>query len=231
MEDKTLVVTKHNDLIEASYMLNLEEQRLLLLCIAKIDSQKTMPDQITISASEFGENFGLCTKNAYRQLKAATNDLYERDIKIRKDKKQIRMRWVYCVNYHDGEGKVTLKFSPTIVPYLCQLQGIFKSYQLKNICSIKSTHSIRLYELVNQWRDTGKRFVRVDDFKDMLQLGDKYERYVDLRKWVIEPAIRELNSKSDLIISFQPEKEGRKVVRLNFSFIEKSGSIAGQVSL
>ena len=216
------VVTKHQGLIEASYKLNLEEQRLLLLCIAKIDSRKKMPEEITDSAEEYRDNFGIQLKHAYQQMKRAKDRLYERDIKLRTGDVSDRVRWVYHVTYHEGNGQVTLRFSPTIYPYLGQLNGLFKSYQLKNISSLKSVHAIRLYELLNQWRTSGKRFISIDDFKDMLQLEGKYERYTDLRKWVIEPSIREVSNKTDFNVSFKPEKRDRKVISLTFLFTEKS---------
>jgi plasmid replication initiation protein len=215
-----LVVTKHNHLIEASYKLTLEEQRLILACIAKIDSRENgnIPSSITITAKEYGELFGIQLKHAYQQLREATDNLYERDIKIRDAKTRKRRRWVQAADYNDSQGSVSLSFSDYVKPYIGQLNGLFKSYQLQNVCSLKSIYSIRLYELLNQWRETGNRYVRLDDFKNMLQISDKYERYADLRKCVIEPAIKELNQKTDFCVSFKPEKQGKKIVRLTFNF-------------
>ncbi|MFK0569727.1 replication initiation protein [Endozoicomonas sp.] len=58
---KDLTIVKHNHLIEASYRLNLDEQRLVLACIAKIDPRvgKDFPDEITVTAQEFSHHFGL----------------------------------------------------------------------------------------------------------------------------------------------------------------------------
>lgn len=223
--NKTLTVTKHNHLIEASYKLTLEEQRLILACIARINpTDNDIPSSITITADEYAQLFGLKLKNAYHQLREATDNLYERDIKIKDAKCRIRKRrrWVQAADYNDSQGSITLSFSDYVKPYLGQLNGLFCSYQLKNVCSLKSIHSIRLYELLNQWRNTGKRYVRIDDFKEMLQIVDKYERYSDLRKWVIEPAIKELSHKTDFTVKFQPEKQGRRVVTLIFVFKEKA---------
>ena len=224
MGSNNLIVTKHNDLIEASYKLTLEEQRLLLSCIAQIDSRlhKNVPDKITITASEYADQFGIQLKHAYEQLKKGVNRLYERDIKIKTNGEKERLRWVYRVTYYEKRGYVSLKFSPDVKPYLGQLNGFFRSYQLKNISSLKSTYSIRLYELLNQWKDTGKRFIKVSDLRDMLQLQERYPRYADMKRWVIEPAVKELNEKTDLVVEYNTEKQGRKVVKLSFFFSTKS---------
>lgn len=217
-----LIITKHNALVEASYRLSLEEQRLILACIAQINPTDTtgIPRTITVSAKSYAAIYGLDVNNTYTQLKDATDGLYKRDIKIKNHKNQTlgRTRWVQSVFYNKSEGSVTLNFSDYVRPYLGQLNGLFKSYQLNNVASLKSTYSIRLYELLNQWKDTGKRFITLDDFHQTLKTGDIYDRYTDLRRCVIEPAIKELNKKTNFTVLYYPKKKGRKVVSLEFCF-------------
>ena len=74
----SLKVTKSNDLIEASYKLTLNEQRLVLLAIARLDSRKPMPNgKLTIRAVEFAETFAVEPKHAYAALEEAATRLYE----------------------------------------------------------------------------------------------------------------------------------------------------------
>ena len=221
------LVVKHNDLIEAGYKLTLEEQRLVLACISKIDSRPgaEVPDLITITASEYSELFGLQMKHAYSQLKEATSNLYERDIRIKGKKKTERMRWVYRVAYSDGKGMVSLKFSPDIKPYLSQLNGMFTRYQLAHVARLKSPYSIRLYELLSQWRSTGERVIELGELRSLLELEDKYEKFNDLKKRVIQPAINELNRQTDLDITFDTQREGRSIARLLFLFTAKQAEV------
>ncbi|OED44686.1 hypothetical protein ACH42_07010 [Endozoicomonas sp. (ex Bugula neritina AB1)] len=215
------LVVKHNDLIEASYKLTLEEQRLILASISKVDSRKDVPVEIMITAKEYAELFDLQLKHSYFQLKEATNNLYERDIQIKGKKQTERMRWVYKVAYSDGEGYVTLKFSPEIKLYLSQLNGMFTSYQIANIAKLKSLYSIRMYELLNQWKITGKRVIPLGEFRRILELEDSYPRFADLKRRVIQPAVDELNKQTDIAVSFDVEKQGRAVSTLLFSFSAK----------
>lgn len=218
-----LRVVKHNQLIEASYHLTLEEQRLILSCIAKIDPRENVdfPDEITITAKEYAKNFGINLSDSYRCLKRAGDNLFNQTIKLSNDVGNGKLRWIYRIHYFDGEARISVKFSPDVKPYLGQLSGMFSSYKLRNVGRITSTHAIRLYELLNQWRSSGKRYIHIDEFKDMLVLGDKYPKYADLRRWVIEPGINEVNKKSDLNVSFSVEKKGRKVHTLKFDFSSK----------
>ena len=212
------VVVKHNDLIEAGYKLTLEEQRLVLACIGKIDPRNGVPGVIQVTAREYADLFGVHPKSAYLQLKEATNHLYERDIVLKGDNHTCRMRWVSSVAYHDNQGFVTLDFSPQIKPYLSQLNGMFTCYQLTNIAQLKSPYSVRLYELLCQWRSKGERVIELSELRELLVLNSLYPRFADLKKRVIQPAVAELNAKTDLLVTVTTERQGRAIVRLLFAF-------------
>ena len=68
---------------------------------------------------------------------------------------------------------------------------------------------------------TGERVIFLDDFKSALGISDKYPLYKDLNKWVIKPAVSELNQRSDLDITFTAIKKGRAVGALGFEFKKK----------
>ena len=68
-----------------------------------------------------------------------------------------------------------------------------------NIGAFTSTHTIRLYELCSQYKTVGRREIKLEDLKDWLQIKDKYPRYNSFNQRVLEPAVLEINAKSDLL--------------------------------
>ena len=54
-EMSNLSVFKSNDLIDASYRLPAQAQKLVLACLAKVNSRSEIPKEISISAKEFGD--------------------------------------------------------------------------------------------------------------------------------------------------------------------------------
>jgi plasmid replication initiation protein len=58
------------------------------------------------------------------------------------------------------------------------------------------------------------------DFRKWCEIESKYKVYSDLKKRVINPAIKELEDKADLIISWEEKKKGRKIVGFDFMFEE-----------
>lgn len=219
-----LIVTKSNWLIEASYKLTLEEQRLILICIAKIDSRREVPDEVTITALEYAEMFKIDPTNAYRQLETATTSLYDRDIKLHDEinKKLSRMRWVSSIDYHYGSGKVTLCFSNRVKNYIGKLQEQFTSYKLQQVSDLKSSYSIRFFELLQQFIKTGNRTIEINWLREYLGLKEKYPQFKSLKQWVINPSIKELIDKTNLTIKYKTVKQGRRVNAIEFTFLDYS---------
>lgn len=222
-----LIVVKANKVIEASYLLSLSEQRVLLACIAQIDSREELTEQFQfeVSAAEIVDLAGLDNfSNAYRDLKKAAEKLYDRSVIIddpdpdNPQIKQRKTRWISSIDYIPGEGKLVLKFASGIIPYLSRLSKEFTKYKLKHVARFESIYSIRLYELLVQWSSVGEREIEVEWLKKQFQVGDKYKRLGDLKKRVIDPAIEEINAHSNLWVEYGQRKSGRTVTHFQFKF-------------
>lgn len=160
-----------------------------------------MPDEITIHATDYAYQWNINPKYAYDQLKAARANLFDRKIIIKKGDEVDEMRWVYRAKYADGEGYIKLSFSPTIQPYLSQLKSHFTSYRLTEVKSFKSGHAIRLYELLMQFRKNGWYDESVEELKVIFGVEDNYPAWYEFRRWVIDPAVKEINTATNYIQS------------------------------
>jgi plasmid replication initiation protein len=216
-----LSVAKSNNLIDASYKLNVQAQKLVLACLGKIDSRPdaTPQKEVTLTASEFSELMGIDIKNAHRELYKAADALFKSSIILHEGDDEIELYWVQeKAKKLKGEGAIRIIWSDRILRYICQLKSRFTTYKLRNIASLQSGHSIRLYELLMKFNATGERVIYLEDFKSALGISDKYSEFKVLNRDVIKPAIDELNQRSDLIIKFDTIKKGRTVAALVFEF-------------
>jgi len=220
-----LSVAKSNNLIDASYKLNVQAQKLVLACLGKIDSRPdaTPQKEVTLTASEFSELMGIDIKNAHRELYKAADALFKSSIILHEGDDEIELYWIQeKAKKLKGEGAIRIVWSDRILRYICQLKSRFTTYKLRNIASLQSGHSIRLYELLMKFNATGERVIYLDDFKSALGISDKYPEFKVLNRDVIKPAIDELNQRSDLIIKFDTIKKGRTVAALVFEFKQNS---------
>jgi len=214
-----LSVTKSNSLIDASYRLNVQAQKLVLACLGMVDSRAEIPKTMTITAAQFSELMDI--PNAHRELYIAVDALYGATIVLKEGNDDIELRWIQKKSKRiKGAGSITITWSDEVLRYISQLQSRFTTYKLRNIATLQSSHSIRLYELLQRFNDKNYRVILIDDFREALGLGDKYPEFKILNRAVIKPSVEELNQRSDLVIEYDTIKKGRTVTALAFTFKE-----------
>ncbi|MBK3457390.1 RepB family plasmid replication initiator protein [Pseudomonas sp. MF6754] len=224
------LVIKSNALIEASYRLSLYEQRIMLACIAQVRRDEPLTDQklYTVSAQQIAEMTGTKIGTAYQNLKAASERLFDRRVTLNeapngRGSSTVRLtRWVQEVVYQEAMGSIAMRFSTSMIPYLSQLTEQFTRYALSDVARMTSAHAIRLYELLVQWRSIGRREVEIEWLREAMQLEDRYSSIRDLKRWVLEPAIEQINEHSPLLVSWSQRKTGRKVTHLIFDYSPKT---------
>lgn len=229
MNDKNLTVYKSNVIIEAGYKLTLNEQRVVLACIGKVDPRKELlaTDKLELSAKSLIDIFGVSEKNAYSALVEVTDTLFNRYLVIEnpfpddKSVTSLKTRWISSILYKKEQGKIAITFAPDLLPYLSQLKGCFTKYELNNVGNMTSIYGFRLYELLMQWRTTGKREVEIEWLKKQFELDESYSRIDNLKKRVIEPAVKDINTHSNFTVAWEQRKTGRTVTHLIFTFAEK----------
>ena len=191
--------------------------------IAKIPFEQEIKRKVIVTAKEFLECFPDVGKDhVYQEMEKASENLFQRWIRIEDPNQIEKFRWISAkLIYKKGEGRVGFSFSPEIIPYLQQLKERFIKYSISDISNLKSTYSIRLYEMLMQFKNTGIVIVSLEDFKGRLGIINKYADYRILRRKVIEPAVAELNLKSLFNITFKSVRSGRAIKMLEFFFSEK----------
>lgn len=215
-----MIIVKSNELIEASYKITLDEMRILLMTIGKIDPfAPNHRRDFEFTVAEFAERFGVDTKIAYQQIQKAVDMLGGRWAVIEKTSKfERKVTFLTEQVYFKGEGKFQIILHEKLMPFVSEISGKFTRYNLEYIAKFKSFYAMRIYEIVAQFRNSKEkcRDVLLSDLKEWLQVTDKYDRWNNFKQWVLEPAIAEINEKSDLAIEVVPLKRGRAIHTLKF---------------
>lgn len=216
MNKKGELVVKSNQVVEASYRLSVLEQRVLISAIAKIPKQIAVTDDeiYTVSTNDL-QSIGVHEKTAYKELKLAVERLYERSINFI-DGSGSKIRWVQRIDFNDSKSEIAIRFSKDILPYISNVKANFTQYLLSDVATMKSAYSFRLYELVAQYKNIGKRLIGIDDLRLMLDVGKRYKTTGNLIAWVIQPSIDEINEVTNLTVTVEPKKTGRKYTHLEF---------------
>ena len=227
MNSTSLTISKANSFVQASYSMTLDEMRILSLTLGVFNPENPIKRGFDFTIADFCKHFpDVDEKSAYTQVRNAILKISKRWIVLVDNEKELTE--VVLVNkrtYFKKEGRFYIEFHEDLLPYIAQLHNNFTKYQLVNIGAFSSTHTIRLYELCSQYRDTGWRQTSIEDLKDWLQVADKYPRYNSFNQRVLSPAIDEINAKSDLLVSVEPIKRGRSIVSLKFTIKSKKSAV------
>lgn len=229
---KKEMVVKSNRLIEASYRLDLVEQRIILAAIvAARDSEKGLGEGfLTIRSKHFAQTFGMGEGTVYDQLKAALQSLYQRsvtfyDIDPESGMERVtQARWISSASYINGTGTIQLRFASEMVPYITRLKPGFTQYRLERIGRMSSAHAVRLYELLTQYKECSERKIAIADLKSMLELDGEYDRLDNFKRRVIDVAVDQINEHSDLQVSYIQLKTGRFITDLMFKIKVKTSA-------
>ena len=233
--DMTELVVKDNALIQASYTLDLVEQRLMLLAImeARETGKGIAPDSLLqIHAHSYAEHFNVNKETAYTVMKDASKGLFDRYVtyhdknpKTGKDR-SFHCRWVDKIGYEKDTGIVYLRFTHDVVPLITRLEQQFTSYDIEQISNLNSGYAIRLYELLIQWRSVGKTPVcNLQQFRQQLGVEEiKYSRMSDFKKYVLDFAVQQINEHTDITVKYDQHKQGRIITGFTFNFKVKTKS-------
>lgn len=220
------LVVKHNALTNASYNLDLVEQRLILLAI--VDARRsgqgvTANNPLTITASDYAQQFNTTRQAAYWALKNACENLFNRYFKYAEGSKNIKSRWVSQIAYIDAAAQVELIFSPAIVPLITELERHFTQYAIEQIAGLNSAYAVRLYELLISWRGTQNTgLIKLAELRKRLGVEpDEYQKMSDFKRRVLDLAISQINEHTDITASYEQHKAGRVITGFSFSFKPK----------
>ena len=223
MELSENIIVKRNDFLKMGYSLSIQEQRIILCCVSQIDSREkaTPNDEFVVSVQQIHDIFGDEKKShMYRGLREAVDRLGNRWIVKRSDDSQrvTKLRWVWKIQYHHDKGEITLNFSRDVLDYLSDISKTFTKYKLSDVSNFKCMYSIRIYELLQQWAGAGEVEYSIDELRERLDLGNKYGRWADLKRNVVDLAVDEINTHSNINVEYGLRKRGRSVVGLMFNF-------------
>lgn len=211
-------VVMSNIIIRSAQSLTLIEKRILMACISKMTDR-----EVTLHAQEYAETYGIELKHAYSQIKEGAKEIFKKHIRgVFKNNIEVYINWCSQAVYENENGTVKISFSPEIMPYLINLKGHFTQYQLQQAATLRSIHSWRLMELLQQMRGVkpeGFLLIYMEDFYQAMEATETYKKNFSLfKKRVIEPAVMELMEKDGWLIDWEPLRRGRRVQALQFQF-------------
>ncbi len=224
-----LEVRHHNAITTARYEYSELQMDLFFYLLSKLRKDDTS-GVYDIVVKELGEITG--KKYAYNYLRKATEGMGSRMFEVLTENSYNQIWMFQHIKYMTGEGRIEVKLSESIRPYLFDLKDNFTSFELLSALRLTSKHAKRIYTLCSRWKDLGetKKFSLLD-FKKMLGLVDakgkeEYEEITMFKKKVLDVAVKQINEHTDLSISYSLEKQGRAFKNVVFAVKQQALDVA-----
>lgn len=226
------LVVKSNQLINARYSLTVAEIRLFLMMVAQVEKDDHDFKPYRIRIQDYAKAVGTQSKSHYKEIREAAQNLISRIADIpRDDGGWLKVAFLSSAEYFKGEGMLELCFDPKLKPYLLELKSRFTAYDIRNVLTLQSSYSIRIYELLKQFEKIGERTFRVDQLKEVLGISSRqYKRYNDFKRFVIQQAYQDLKRHTDINFEYEEIKEGRRIASIRF-IIQRQLRAFGEVEV
>ena len=217
-------VVMQNRIEQCFHKMTLDEKRLLILAsptARMIDASEK--DAIEVTAEQFANECGIKVSSAYKQLEVASKNLLNRSFSyINERGKRVGVTWVIRAVYEDGYISVCFPDEVLIMLKAFDASNPFTKYKKENVLLLKGEYSIDLYHIAKKYEGMTTFQMTLEDYKLELGLPKSYNRINNLKARALEPAIDEINEKTDINISYENVKRGRTVTGLKFTVKPKA---------
>lgn len=225
LEQREYSVIKSNTLIQKTrFELSLQEQKMILRLIQMIKPDDTELKLYEFKIKDFCEFCGIDNANGknYINIKNTLKKLADKSYWVTIDDAgaETLLRWIERPYINKNSGMIKVKLDEMMKPFLLQLKEYFTQYSLYYTIAMKSKYSIRVYELLKSYQNLGYYECNISDLKKQL-MAEKYIRWVDFKRKVLEPAVSEINELTDIKVTYELFKNGRAIERIKFYIVFK----------
>ncbi|PDW80620.1 initiator RepB protein, partial [Helicobacter pylori] len=127
------------------------------------------------------------------------------------------------LKYKQGEAIIKYQLNESLRPYLLGLKKNFTQIPLQHILPIKSGYAIRIYQMLLSELKQNRNEVEMEllYLQDVLCVPKSMYAWIDFKRNVLEPSLKEINATTDIVADYRPLKERQKIVKLEFQLCYK----------
>jgi plasmid replication initiation protein len=228
-------VVMSNDLIKSKSNLNLNEVKLLRICIMQVIKEAKDFQTYKVNITDLAKMLNIDRHGIYLTIDSMTTNLLKEVVFVgdgNPKHKWLKFQWVSRCKYENGV--LEIRLHDDLKPYIIGLSKYYTQYVLQDVLLLKSVYSIRLYELIRQEMRyevfasrTATVYLSLDTIRKATDTENKYEKLSMFRARVIDSSIKEIREKLGYDITYTVKKQSRQVIGFNFH-IESVNNIRQQ---
>ena len=215
--DNNKKIKQSNRLIEARYNLTKYEQRMMIAICSQLNSNAEEFNKVRVKVKDMADFCHFEPNKAWNHVKATIMRLATRTLQIKNsDGSWYVTHWLQSAKYIPSSGIVEYKIDEELKTELLQLKSAYLATPAEPLMEFSRDYSVRMYFILKKMLKIRDFEKDIDFFRDRFQLGKSYELFANLKNKVIEPALAEINAKSDITVWHEYIKEGRAYKKIHF---------------
>lgn len=127
------------------------------------------------------------------------------------------------IEYDEDTLTIEFRISEIFRPFLFDVLEKFTVLQLKELSTLNSVYSQRLFEFASKNKNLKKYLMPINDFKEYFKIPKSYSM-CNIDQTVIEVAVNEVNLKTEFNISTSKRKNKNKITHIEFEIQKKAVS-------
>lgn len=238
-ENKT-IIKKHSSLIQTNNVTTLQQRKSInaFILVAR-QVLKRDPNQTTfkIELSTLKKLAWIKNTN-YEAVKESLKGLLTTAIEYNVLDKDKEVEWgaftilseVSIKTENNNNAVISFGFPSKILEQI-KSPRMYSTLDLVIIRDLNSKYSLALYELLKDYQNLWYIIFKVDELKKTLWVDHMkgYKVFSEFRKRVLNPAVNEINEKTDLKVSYEWKKQGAEYIEIEFKV--KSKKTAEELNL
>ena len=224
--DTNAYIKMGNEFVNARYTLTLKQHKALLIILSQFTGNET----IKIDFKEFAKALNIGTNTGYTSkiekiIQAIGARYITIDSRSANTEEEVQKYSIIFFSeiIRPGDGTIEITLPKKLLPYFTELNKQYTTLQLKVQLDFNSIYAIRIYQLIKQFESTGYRKIHIDELRNILDLNNRYSKIHDFKRYVLEPAAKEINEKSQFVLEYRVDgQQGRnKTKYIEFIFAKK----------
>lgn len=224
-ENETIVRVSNTIAQRSAYELTLTEHKLMLFILTRIDPMSLQVDsfdgpELTFKINDFCKFVGIpiTQGSSYRNVRNSIKTLADRSVYIDiGDGNETLVRWFAAVVLNKKNASVTVTISRQIRPYITNLREHYTQFAAAYTTRMQSKYAVRLYQFLHSYINITEMIVIKTTEMIALLSCKKDIKVYDLKRNVLDVAVREINEYTDIKCSYEFIIEGRNYKEIKFS--------------
>lgn len=230
------LITQDNRFIYAKYGdTTANELKFFYYVISKLNSISDKDFQLhEVPISEIlGEVLSHESEDNYTYIKNLCRSLSKRiledeslvyDPVTKKEEEMFEVMAIFKrIQYLKRKAVICYQLNDCLKPYLLGIRKNFTQIPLQHILPIRSGYAIRIYQiLLSDLKQNKNEVTRtLIELQDVLCVPKSMYAWIDFKRNVLEPSLKEINATTDIIASYSTKKERQKITQIVFEICYK----------